>query len=60
MKKTYSSKNSKAYSNYVVRLLKDFGVICSEEQKQTIRSFPTEEAVDRYKQQLMREVMDRA
>lgn len=54
MKKTYSTKNTKAYSNYVIRLLRDFCIECTEEQKKTIRSLPTEEAVDRYKQTIMK------
>lgn len=57
MKKTYSTKNTKAYSTYIIRLLKDFGVICTDEQKKTIRTLPTEEAVDRYKQQLLKGVL---
>lgn len=57
MKKTYSSKNTKAYSNYVIHVLKDFGVECTEEQKRTIKQLPTEEAVDRYKNTLLKEVI---
>lgn len=57
MKKTYSSKNTKAYSNSIVRLLKDFGIFCTEEQIKTIRQLPTEEAVDRYKNTLLKEVI---
>lgn len=57
MKKTYSSKNTKAYSKYVIQLLKDFGIECTEEQKRAIKQLPTEEAVDRYKNTLLKEVI---
>lgn len=60
MKKTYSTKNTKAYVAFIVQILKDFGIICTEEQRKTLRHLPTEEAVDRYKQQLIKERMKHA
>lgn len=60
MKKTYSTKNTRAYSNYVIKLLKEFQIICTKEQRDHIRGLPTQEAVNRYKYQIMEEVFDHA
>lgn len=42
--------NSKEYANHTIRILKDFDIKLSKEEKEKIRSFKTAEEVDIYRE----------
>lgn len=49
----YSTKNSPMYIKETIRVFKDFKIPITDEIKNTLKSLPTEEAVDRYKRRVI-------